>query len=314
VSLRSLALGSLILCVAASARAQEETGEEQSAGQPDAITAAERQVMTLRVGLEQRRSELAEARSKLLALEAQLELARLCAALAAAADQAATGTTTPATPAACAGELRDVAVDDLQAEVADAREDVTSREQAIVDARLALELAMQQQVANSAPLPENACGSTENGSACLALGLFVATGSAASFSNSNTFAGQTSQQLVSLAIPYVALRWATGDVLSLELGMLTSVFGKDVSLSGDGSSSACRKDAVTFERKLPCEGDAHLRPYGALFAGPSIANEDINYFSIYGVLGAARTEKDPTPGFFVGVMFGVLGVQKTIAL
>lgn len=197
---------------------------------------------------------------------------------------------------------------------------VAESEQALKDAQTRLQstqvaatVAVQSHREAIARESKDGCGVSGNRSFCLMAGLFAATGSVAAFQVPNAFRGQTSQQLVSFAIPFAGARWSFGKVLALDVGLLTSVFNKEISLaSGNTRSSACRVQSTTFERYLPCEGDAVIRPYGALFVGPSLGSNDVTWISLYVVTGWARTAQDPTANYFVGLMLGALGVQKVV--
>ena len=218
-----------------------------------------------------------------------------------------------AAPAATKKALQDEQ-QTVSAALEDSQKSLDAAQTRLQASQVAAMVASQDHQEALARQTKDSCGETGNHSFCLMAGLFAATGSVAAFQVPTAFRGQTSQQLVSVAIPFVGARWSLGKVVALDLGLLTSVFNKEISLTtGNTTSLACHVQSTTFERHLPCEGDAVIRPYGALFVGPSLGNNDVTWLSFYLVTGWARTAQDPTANYFFGLMFGAAGIHKVIS-
>jgi len=146
---------------------------------------------------------------------------------------------------------------------------------------------------------------------CLMGGLFVASASVTSM-QSGAFSGQTSHSVISFSIPYGGIRLRTPSPFSLDAGVMTGIISKSVTVGA--ANTACRNNATEFESKLPCEGNALLYPYGALFLGPSIGSAGFAALSSYVTLGWARTAVDPEPHLYFGFMLGTLGIERALRL
>jgi len=280
-------------------------------GEVKDVDEARRTAETRKSEMLSRRAQQDAMQSVIDAQRAQLETLEFARAVA-----AKIGKGPPASPEAAeeASHL-EKQVTTQAAVVQDTEEKLKKAQLDLEDAQISLGVAEQEYREALGRSKKDSCGVTYGSSVCLMVGLFAATGSVAAFRLSDQFAGRTSQQLVSFGIPFAGLRIPTTSILAFDIGVLTSVFDTEISLDAQGKeSSACRRNGTSFEKRLPCEGNAVIRPYGALFVGPAVGNADLTWISFYLVTGWARTDQDPTANFFIGAMFGALGIQKVLPL
>jgi hypothetical protein len=128
-------------------------------------------------------------------------------------------------------------------------------------------------------------------------------------------AGQTGHRIVSLVVPAGGVRMVLSQYLSLDMGLYTAIISpqlqvNDVNTVGTG----CSKHNGAFEDKLPCEGNAVLRPYGAALVALTVGtgSSALGVISLGLTFGFARTAQDPEAFLFYGLMLGTGGVYSTV--
>lgn len=84
----------------------------------------------------------------------------------------------------------------------------------------------------------------------------------------------------------------------------------------ENTGSGCAKQTGTFEDDLPCEGNAVLRPYGAVLLGGTIntGNSALGVLTVGLTAGWARTTQDATAFRFWGLMVGTGAVYVPVPL
>ena len=119
--------------------------------------------------------------------------------------------------------------------------------------------------------------------------------------------GQTGHRIVSVALPAAGGRWARWQHLSVDLTLYTAIISPQFQVNSvNDASMSCSMNGSAFEKNLPCEGNAVLRPYLAALLGVTIGTGS----SALGVLtvgltgGWARTTQDPNAFPFWGLMIG----------
>jgi hypothetical protein len=129
--------------------------------------------------------------------------------------------------------------------------------------------------------------------------------------------GETGHHIVQLALPTAGIRYAALQYASLDLGFYTAIISPQFQVNQVNSSgSGCATKGGTFENSLPCEGDAPLRPYAALFLGATIGtgSSSLGLVSIGWTVGGARTDQDPNLFWFSGLMITTGGIFATAPL
>lgn len=128
---------------------------------------------------------------------------------------------------------------------------------------------------------------------------------------SNARSGDTSHQVVSVAVPTGGVRFAVSNRLSVDLGLYTAIISPQLKVNSlDRSGTGCSKASNRFNDLLPCEGNAVLRPYGALFGGITIGtgSSAIGIITLGLTGGLARTTQDAGAIWFSGLLLGTGGV------
>lgn len=129
--------------------------------------------------------------------------------------------------------------------------------------------------------------------------------------------GQTSHQIVQLFVPAIGLRRVLNQYLSLDFSAYTALVSPQFKVNSiDRTGSGCGTTDNAFEDALPCEGNAALRPYGALLAGVTVGtgSSSLGVITIGLTGGAARTTQDATAFFFWGIMVTTGGVYATVPI
>jgi hypothetical protein len=99
------------------------------------------------------------------------------------------------------------------------------------------------------------------------------------------------------------------------LGTISSKLSTDISTTSTNLDSACATQASGFVSRLPCEGNATLKPPLATYAAFSfIQGENLNAFSVGLTAGLAHTTLDPEVHPFVGIFIGVGSAYVTFPL
>jgi hypothetical protein len=132
-----------------------------------------------------------------------------------------------------------------------------------------------------------------------------------------TRAGQTSHHIISLVVPAGGFRYVWNQYLNLDVGLYTAIISPQFEVNTVATSgTGCTKGGAAFEDKLPCEGNAPLRPYLAGLVALTIGtgSSTLGVISVGFTAGVARTNQDPTGFDFYGLFVGTGGVYGTVPL
>src|SRR5262249_47323961 len=123
--------------------------------------------------------------------------------------------------------------------------------------------------------------------------------------------GDTSHQVINVAVPTGGFRWAASQRFSVDLGLYTAIISPQFKVNTiDRSGSGCSRDPSRFNDLLPCEGNAVLRPYGAAFAGITLGtgSSSLGIITLGITGGVARTTQDASAVWFGGLLVGTGGI------
>jgi len=149
---------------------------------------------------------------------------------------------------------------------------------------------------------------------CLFAGAFLANYSLTSMWLSPR-RGQSGHHIVALVVPTAGFRIAFHPNISFDASLYTAILSKDLQVNTiDGKNDGCRKGGGEFEDRLPCEGNAEARPYGAFNVGFTFGSESLGLISPGLTFGIARTTQDPNAKPFIGFLLGLGQVFTTIKI
>jgi hypothetical protein len=158
---------------------------------------------------------------------------------------------------------------------------------------------------------ENAKGRPQT--LCGTYGMFAATLSYVMVWNSfSDFSGATTRpHLPSVAVPDVALRWLPSqDVgwVALEIGAYTSFLTQSLTAASPSVTKvACTRNASEYENRLPCEANANVYPYLALYLGATVGKAGIGYLTVAPVnFGIAQVGSSSALRPYFGITVGAL--------
>jgi hypothetical protein len=167
----------------------------------------------------------------------------------------------------------------------------------------------------------NQWGCARGANWCLYGGATLAAASLTDMAITSQHGGQTAHQIASLIVPTGGFRRVITDEVSVDLGLLTTLgtisskLSTDISPTATNLDTQCASPASNFVSKLPCEGNATLKPPLAAYAALSfVQGENLSAFSVGAMAGLARTDFDPEVHPFIGLFLGLGSAYVTFPL